>query len=269
MEAHCYQHWAWESWLLVPLPPNRAERSLGALPPSAAVGRAPQEQGDAGSVTMATAAPGKPEVGVCGRTPPPCRCCLERRGLLGRLPTHSALSLDLRLYKGRTIPQGSLKGRRWTRRRGITISAHPHSCFPGQRGQRQGHGGTRTPSQLLPRGLPSWGPCTCGKGHPFPFSPTPPLSPWPALPEALLTTSSLTMATCPPHWTLAAPPFPNLALILPPPGRALAQWPWCPFCALGPPHLCLSSPQAWKHLGVLGTWPGAGSHKCLLMKNML
>lgn len=164
--------------------------------------------------------PGSQRWGCVEGPPPPCRCCLERRGLLGRLPTHSALSLDLRLYKGRTIPQGSLKGRRWTRRRGITISAHPHSCFPGQRGQRQGHGGTRTPSQLLPRGLPSWGPCTCGKGHPFPFSPTPPLSPWPALPEALLTTSSLTMATCPPHWTLAAPPFPNLALILPPPGQS-------------------------------------------------
>lgn len=73
VEAHRYQRWAWESWLLVPLPPNRAERSLGALPPSAAVGREPQELGDAGSVTMATAAPGKPEVGVSGRTPPPCR----------------------------------------------------------------------------------------------------------------------------------------------------------------------------------------------------
>lgn len=164
----------------------------------------------------------------CGRAPPPCRCCLERRGLLGRLPTHPALSLDLPLYKGRTIPEGSLKGRLWTGRRGITISAHPHSCFTGQRGRRQGRGGSGTLSQLLPGEafLPG-GPAHVGRDTSPPVSPTPLLSPSPALPEALLPTVSLTMATYHSHWTLAALPFPSLALTLPPPGHSPAGWPWC------------------------------------------
>lgn len=97
--------------VFVPLPPSRAERSLGALPLSVVVGRVPQELGDARPVTMATAAPGKSEVGGV-EGPLPHADAAWRGGLLGRLPTHPALSLDLRLYKGRTIPQGSLKGRR-------------------------------------------------------------------------------------------------------------------------------------------------------------
>lgn len=62
----------------------------------------------------------------------------ERRGLLGRLPTHPALSLDPPLYKGGTIPQ-ALTERETMRRtegtgRGRLPSTPTRFCSTGQRG---------------------------------------------------------------------------------------------------------------------------------------
>lgn len=67
---------------------------------------------------MVTAAPGKPEVGRGYEQPLLHKdAAWERRGLLGRLPTHPALSLDPPLYKVRTMPQ-ALTERETMRRTG-------------------------------------------------------------------------------------------------------------------------------------------------------
>lgn len=116
----------------VPLSPSRAERSLGTLSYVAVVERVPQELGDARTVTMATAAPGKPEVGVW-KGPSPMQMLPGEKRPLGP-PAHPPGFVTRSPSLQR---QNNTRGL-WTGRRGITISAHPHSCFTGQRGQRQG-----------------------------------------------------------------------------------------------------------------------------------
>ena len=82
----CYD-WSGIQVFCVPLPPTRVKKRPGTLPLAAIVGRMPQEPWDARLVTMTTAAPGKSEVGGCGKAPPPCRCCLGEKRPLGP-PAH-------------------------------------------------------------------------------------------------------------------------------------------------------------------------------------
>lgn len=116
----------------------------------------------------------KPEVGGVEQPLPHADAAWERRGLLGCLPTHPALSLDLPLYKGGTIRQAltereTRRRTRGTGRREITINAHPHSCSLGRRA-RVGRGGNGTPPNSSSRGggwggrrLPSRGPSAVGQ----------------------------------------------------------------------------------------------------------
>lgn len=110
---------------------------MGTLPLAAMVGRAPQGLWDARPVTMATASSWEARGGG-GAAPPPCRCCPGRRGLLGRLPTHRALSLDPPLYKSGTIPEALTERETMRRTGGTGEGGHrqcpSHACPAGQRG---------------------------------------------------------------------------------------------------------------------------------------
>ena len=133
---------------------------------------------------------------------PHADAALERRGLLGRLPTHPALSPDPPLYKGGTIHQAltekeTMRGLEGTRRRVIAISAHPHTRSLG-RGARVGEVGTDPSSLLLLRENPpflgalGYAPVSCpaqvGGNTLLTCVPHPHPSSLPTLPEALATT---------------------------------------------------------------------------------
>lgn len=189
-------------------------------------------------VTIETAAPGRQRWGRVKYRLPHANAAWERRGLLGRLPTHLAMSLDPPLYKGGTIPQALIEretmrrtsgdweedwrgwggdGEGWGGRLPSMPTPIPAPLSLG--GQRQGRGGngalsTPPPGRdaSLPGGPWLWAelPCISGKGHPPDLCPPPiiPASPH-CVPEALPTTSSLTVATTHPYWTHATSPFPS------------------------------------------------------------
>ena len=134
----------------------------------------------------------------------------ERRGLLGRLPTHPALSPDPPLYKGRTIRQPLTEKETMRRTGGDQEEGDCHQCpppppLPGQRGLESVRW-EQTPFSLLLLGknAPFLGalgcglPCPSGRGHPPDLCPPPQPSSLPTLQEALPTTSSLITAITPP-----------------------------------------------------------------------
>ena len=144
----------------------------------------------------------KPEVGGVEQPLPHADAAWERRGLLGCLPTHPALSLDLPLYKGGTIRQALTEKETRRRTGGDREEGDYHQCPPpllltGQKGQSWVRW-EWNPSQLLlpgrgvgedslPGGPWLWAnelPYTSGKEHP-----PDPCPPTPALRSSLLTTS--------------------------------------------------------------------------------
>ena len=150
---------------------------------------------------------------------PHADAALERRGLLGRLPTHSALSPDPPLYKGGTIHQAltekeTMRGLEGTRRRVIAISAHPHTRSLG-RGARAGEVGTDpllTPPPGGEHSLPGgpWLcanelPCPSGRGHPPDLCPPPPPLWSSHAPGGPCYHPSLVIAITHPHWAHPGP----------------------------------------------------------------
>lgn len=89
------------------------ERSPGGLPLAAVMGRVPQEPWDARPITMATAAPEKPEVGVWNSpSPMQMRPGREEASWAACPPTQLCHLIPL-FTKAEQYPRPSLKGRRW------------------------------------------------------------------------------------------------------------------------------------------------------------
>lgn len=86
----------------------------------------------------------------------------ERRGLLGRLPTHPALSLDPPLYKGGTMPQALTERETMRRTGGDWEEGDYHQCPPpfllywAEGARAAGEVGMESLS--WGRHLPAWGP---------------------------------------------------------------------------------------------------------------
>lgn len=164
-----------EGWLgsqgfcaLTPHQDGEASQGLSCL--SAIGGRVPQELWDARTVTMATAAPGKPE--VAGDSPSPMQVLPGREGA-SRLPAHPPGFVTRSHSLQRWNNTRRLTERETMRRtRGDREEGDYHQCPPPflphwAEGARGGGRWEQNPSQQLLAGG-AWLhklPCTIGKGH--------------------------------------------------------------------------------------------------------